>query len=660
MTWPQISSVTSTSMPLQAELLVPLDVTHLHVGSPVPARVEAAWKGTECSLAPGQIVAGTVMSLARRGKGMRDSNVVLSFHLSSCTGKADAFVSLTLFALIAQPGLSPGATPSGLVEAQPLADALGNAIGGGVGGGHGGGLRSASGAAAINSSFSLPVHTFPAHVKPGEVLGLHKVVLGMGEGNDKTTRVTGLGNDLRLEAGTSLVLIETPVGMGTELAKANSNPGSSGSSRGFHMTGTGGGGSELVPSGASVVTRSASSAPVAASPPLQPADTTEVCSADCTAVGAGAAEAVMPRVDAVARLRLTALGYSPRERKEMSTFGDETTLMYLDAENLLVTFDPHHLRERSAGAREVWRTVRVALIDPRSHSVKRAVDWRVQGEDPYVWAMPGGRVLVHLGGQLKLLDAQLHEMRSTSVEGRVAWIAVSPSGDRLAIGTVRERHTEAVHRDLESALSQEPEEDVLVHVLGAGFNEVGTAEQSSKASPPVLSDEGELRLNGDGHTHWRLTELQWDHTERGIGLLRSACRPSLSMSGSSMVFAVGCRTNGGRWYRMLRMDGHSLLKAESLPDEIEQAATGVCGGVFAVRSVKTTKTQSYGQPFLRKDLLEEEFGIYRVQDGKPLSTVHNTDLGFAEKAFALSPSGDQLAVAGRQAILFFTIDAPHP
>jgi hypothetical protein len=114
-------------------------------------------------------------------------------------------------------------------------------------------------------------------------------------------------------------------------------------------------------------------------------------------------------------------------------------------------------------------------------------------------------------------------------------------------------------------------------------------------------------------------------------------------------------TTNGTWYRMLREDGRPLLKAESTTDEIAQTAEGAIGGSFAVRVMKTSTPVDVSQPFSRLDLTQEEIGIYRSSDGAKLSSVVTNDFILAQNSYALSPGGDQMAVAGRDGIQFFEV-----
>ncbi len=617
-----VGEAVSPVRPLQTELIGPLDLSRVHEGSSVLLRVDLAWSGTGCVLRAGGIVRGHVVRVERRSKQVKSSEVELRFDAADCNGQPEVPFRLRLVALVEPAGgtFSPGG--SGTSEAPPLADAVGLSSGGGV--------RSASAASAINDAGTVVARNLPSRITPGQVIGIGRTTLRMGE--EGSTAIVAAGHDVRLERGTSLILTAMPV---AEADPAKVVAPTDGVKR-------------------SAVAPAATVVAAAVAPEPEPVDETEVCSGVCNVVNGMAVAGPEQTSTLQAKLPLGSLGYAPRERRRAPAFDNDTTLTYLSATSLLCTFDPHELRQRRSGE-EAGRTIRVVLIDPTTHSVKRVMRWRVEADDQYLWPLGGGRVLVHMGHELRLLDSELRPLRSVAAESRVAWVVSSPLGEHIAVGMVKERHSERVHRELEESMAREPEEDVEVRLLDGDLKPVLTAMRSSETAAPVLTDAGELRVRAGKRGQWRITEYRWDKTERTVASATSACRPILSAPERGVIFAVGCTRTGGRWYRALGPDGHALLKGESPSDEIEQTAEGTTDGTFAVRIVKTAKPWTYGQPFTREDLLKEEIAVYRGSDGRSVAAVTSDDFTLSQHSFALSPGGDQLSLAGADSILFYAV-----
>lgn len=635
---------TAPVRPLQTELIGPLEGSRIHPGSPVLLRVDLDWSGPGCRLRAGSIVQGHVVEAVKRSKTVKNAEVQLVFDAADCDGHPGMPHGFSLVALVGPAGGSSQTGQSGVSEAPPLAGAVGLSMGGGI--------RGAGSAAAINSVGLSPTRSLPSQILPGQVVDIRRVNLSVGTGVDGATVIVAVGHDARLEPATSLILMPrvAPIVLGAGAATPTGTvPVPTTATRSGVAASTGAGASVAVP---------AANAPAPAAMAEAP-DETEICSGACAVVkdpaAAGGQTGKM-----VASLPIGTLGYHPKVKRQVPSFDDETTLTYLDDHNLLCTFDPHQLRERPGSNEEVVRTIRAVLIDPRSQTVKRIVEWRVRGDNQYLWRLAGGRVLVHMGHELRLFDAELHPLRSIPVEGRVAWVASSPSSDHVAVGTIKERYAEFVYRELQNTSSEVPDEDVEVRVFDGDFHLLLTTHRSSHMLVPVLADEGELRVHAAGHGRWKITAYQWDQTEQPVVTTKSACRPVLSTPAHELIFVVGCSASGGRWYRMLRPDGHPVLKGDSPSDELEQSALGVADGAFAVRVVKAARAMSYGQPFNRSDLTKEEIAVYRSSDGATLSGVSSDDFAVSQLSYALAPSGDQMALVGHDSILFYAVKGVQP
>lgn len=393
---------------------------------------------------------------------------------------------------------------------------------------------------------------------------------------------------------------------------------------------------------------------------VAPPDETEICAGACTLVGGTGPIAAVEATATVASIRLDALGYQPTGNRELAHFGADTTVTYLDAQNLLCTFDPHLLRERTGLNEDSARTIRAVLIDPATHTVKRVLDWHVRGDGQYLWRLSSGRVLVHMGHELREFSANLKPLRSIPLNGRLAWVAAAPSGDFVAIGTIEEMYSAGVRQELEQALADDPEESVKVRVVDRSLNLLLSGSRSSRMPTPVLTDTGELRVHQERGSRWKVSEIRWDRTEHTIANIHSVCRPVLSTPESGLIFALGCTASGGRWYRMFRENGHSLLKADSPSTEIEQGAQAALAGNFVIRTVETVRSMGYDQPFRPFDLSRETIAVYSGTEGARLASITSGDFAYSKLAFALSPAGDQMALAGRDALHFYKVKDVAP
>ena len=624
---------TSPQVPLLAELLAPLDAAKLSRGAAVLAKARFDWNDPTCRLRAGSVVSGHIIDIEQRSKQNKGSSLTILFDHADCDGRIIP-IHFTLYAIVAKTEVDEG---------RPLNDASG--LFGSISP-HpiilpGGGMAGVHAQIDLNQDMNVnrnaPSANLPHAVELGQVVGLKKVTLSVGTGADGASVLATDKGDIRLEGATQLVLIPKAATVPTEA-------------------------SPPLTAKAEEPTLPESNPPPPIEAPRRPEpvaapeiDETEICSASCSAVPSAAGPALATSSLSLATARL---GSIPHNNREYAAFDFDSTLTYLDAQNLLFTYDPHKLRQRLPGGirTEFMRTIRAVLLDPTTLSVKRVLDWQVQGEGQYIWHAGPGQVLVHLGHHLRLLGPNLSVIREIAVPGQLSFVSVSPSGDHIAVGTLHERYSREMYDLLVAALHVEPEEDVDIQLLDSNFTVLLTTRQSSSLPPPVLSDAGEIRINSSGHNRWRISEYLWDHTDRTIATTISECRPNIATPLPESVFLVGCtRFPLRNWYRMIRLDGHPILEGHGSSQEIEQSSSSRNELDFAVRVVRTIHAKSRGDVFRKEDLQEQEISVYRAIDGKRLFLTANPGVSLAEQSFALSPNGRQLAVLSDATISLYSI-----
>jgi hypothetical protein len=626
----------------------PLDVSRLKPGARVLAQVTEDWKTTDCHLRLGALIQGNVVQVVRRSKAEKTSSMQLAFNLADCNNHPATAYPFTLIAVIGPFGDPAPNGESGMSEAPPLADAPGLMIGASSGGSSQiapSGMRSIEAASTI-TDYTMQAgrtRTLPSHILLGQVIDSPHIDLAVAAGLNGATVVSAYKTDARLERRTTMILLPSSSFIVKDRMTAEANR---------HQPASSPSATTAAPSSTPGVPSAAALTP----PPPPDIDETDICSGSCNILGpltsrAGSSSAV------VASLSIDKLGYSPHDKERSLFFDHNTTLTYLDEHHLLCTFDPHRLRIRAKDDADSIRSIRAVLVDTSTHTITHLMDWRVRGSDGYLWRLGSGQVLVHLGHELRLFDAELKPIKSIPVEGAVAWVVSSPSNDHIAIAVVHKRYSANEYVAFQ-ALSLTPDEDLEVRVYDQNLHLLSASIRSAQTFPPVLSDAGELRVDHVSRAHWKLVEYGWDKSLHTLASVKSACRPQLSAPARGLTFVVGCMyTTGAPWYRMLRSDGHPLLKAESSSDELAQSAQAALAGSFAVRLLKAVRPMNVNQPFNRSDLTLEEIAIYRTSDGARLSSVVTNDFILAQDSYALSPGGDQMALAGQNSILFYSVKA---
>ncbi len=612
-----------SQQPLQVDLLAPLDVGKLNSGSRIFAKARIEWSTSTCHMRAGATVSGHVIEVVRHSKDSKGASLTVLFDTVDCEGHP-AHIPLNVFAIIAavQPSQDIPLADYGSFGAASTGPHMGG--GGGGGGGHAAVPMDRNQDIAVTAS-GKPL-TLPAVIEPGQVFGQKNLLLAVGTGTDGGSTLSSPRGNFRLESGSQLVLMRKPVvSPAAETAVVASAKTSSSSTE--------------------TAESKASDTQPLPPPPKPEVDETDICTSPCTVLSSSTDN--NPASAGTASILPTApFGYIPHERAEYNALNHEAALTFLDDHNLLFTFDLHRIRHRySDGVRtETIRIIRAVIVDPVTHQTKRATDWQVQGNGQYLWPLGHGRLLVHLGHTLNLMDAHLESIRSIPVSGQLTFVSLSPDGIHIAIGTLHERHNREMHDQLAEIIHSEPEEDVDVQVFDDNFKLLLTSYQTTTHPPPVLSNVGQIRVISTKPNHWRILEYTWDRNTRVIADLLSACRPEISTPLPQSLFLVGCNTSPLRnWYRVLRSDGHPILLDPGSSREIEQAASSDDNSQLAVRVVHTDHTKANGDYFHKEDLVSQQISVFRVLDGKRLFGI-SVNASLADQSYALSPSGDRLAV----------------
>jgi hypothetical protein len=616
-------------LPVQATLVKAIEAGRVKVGDTVLAKSKTDWLGPRCMLRRGATLKGRIVAAAARSKAAKTSSLNLVFESAECDGKALQPLFLTVAAVVAP---DPDQESDGS-HYQPLSQAVGAGIGG-SNSGAGGNLRSVTGAAATVYDEPRSVKQ-PKSVLPGQVVGIPRLKLSVGNGPENSSTLSASGQNVRLEPGTQLILVPT-VRAGEAAAPARLNE-----------------------STAAPATRSRSQAAVSQTVPaaVEEGDETEVCTPPHCTVALSPSENEPGVIRATATLSTKNLGYFLRPDHEMYRFDYDAALAYAGPQKVLFTFNPHVLVARAGESAPQMRTIRGVLIDLASKKVEKTVDWRVLDAGRYLWPAGNDGILVHVGRELRLYGSGLKLEQQLSLDGALSFVRVSPSGTYFAVGVVRERHSPAIHQQLAEAENREPEEDVEVHVLNAKFVSLATVLRSSRDVPPVLSDRGEIQIPAIGKNRWRIVEFSWDGQRRVLGQVSSTCRPEASSLPPDLLFVVGCdRQADGRWYRMLRADGKPVLKGWSPSADLGHTAVGI-GNAFSIGIAHATISINPDAPFRSRDIANQHIAVYDAENGQRIFAITIAGPVPTQQTFALAPQGNRLAVLEQNDIAIYEVPA---
>ena len=608
--------------PVQAELMTEVNAHLVKVGAIVYARVAVDWQGTDCSLRNGAILEAHVLSVSPYRDNGKTSQLDLAFTRAQCGAPKLGAFNLMLAAIAAPPqnsdlGIITAALPLSTSGAGGLAA-----------------LKTMQMSSSINLHLDTPVYQFPIspRMQMGDVSGIKGLKLSVGAGLENSTALVSKGRDVSLEKHTLLLLVPA---QGT-FPRMNASAGSS----------------QPIPAGA------AGSVDNAASPAQPPVDDLDICAPpQCNvALPQGTAK---DGLKPAASISIRELGYAPRPQKQMDTFDQDEVLTYLSGRELLVTFNPHILAPRHALGASGYtvRVIRAALLDTETHRVMRTVDWESPDNHEYLWPLGQGRVLVHVGSELRVYGEGLELAKRIPLDGPLAFVRVTPDGNFAAVGVIHEGHTPDLHAELTRSLNRDPDEDVDVLVLNRNFEPIAKSTARSGLMPPTLLNEGQAKLLAQAKMHYRISMLTWDNQAFTVARFNSSCTPELSSFAPDLIFLVSCdKRTDVREFRVLHWNGKLSLKGGSSPDDYGFAVKGSEDrGAFVVKTVQSSNPVALGEQVKAADLSSDVLGVYRATDGKRLLDVRVGSPSSSRDGYALAPDSSQLAVLTRDQISIYSV-----
>ena len=613
--------------PVEAEFLAHFNVRHMTPGGRVFARVTSDWTGPNCVLRQGSILEGNV-ELAEPRVHRSESRLALSFKRAQCNGTEMQPLDL-LLAAVADAPLNWSMAPDSQFS-MPMS--FSNPHGNGMPG---------FGAAGIGDQYTGRleltgiVHRFPMRpdMKPGTVIGIRGYKLDIGTGPNQSSVLSSRIGDVSLGAFTQLLLVPKSSAFKTStvvLVRRKREAGEASDSANVRP--------EPEPNSSNLDT---------CAPPGCAVDL-PVSAQELQGHSAGS-------------IPLRPLGYVPRSHMILDAFVDEEALAWLGSNELLFTFNPHRLIKRSRPGQPSQarlRVVRAVLLDTQTRAIIRAVDWEIADSRQYLWQLNAGRVLAHIGNELRIYDSGLQVVKTVPLAGPLSFVRISPDANLLAVGVLRERHPEDLHASLRESTGREPEEDVDVSVLDKDFNTIGHASTVSGLLPPTLLNEGQVKLLARANNAYRLAMNNWENKETTLAHFTSLCTPELSSMAPDLLFLMSCNEDGRPEYRILGADGKMLLRGKSIPRELGQEVVGSDGSNrFAMKVVYADRELSAGEAFKRSELESEQIRVYESGHGKRLVTLHVDDPPTSHNSFALSPDGTQLAALSGLQVKLFAIAA---
>lgn len=616
--------------PFAVQLVSYIDVHHFHAGSPFYVKAVHDWSALGCSFRTGQILEGKVALASPRAKKSGPSQLAISFEKTPCLYNKvsiDLVVAAAFFDASANIPSSPfpimrttASSSAGVSSAQRSFVVQGMEL------------------AAMGKGLERP------SLKPGDVRGIKGVSLRVGEGPGRTSILESRAQDVWIDKEAVLLLVPAAIAFLTTTAPNVEINLSHGSAPAIEL----GEPHNSEPAALNIP----ASAPVPPAPPREflPCEP-PVCSVD---LPAAAPENLGKASQSIA---LRPLGYAPRPQKEIGELEHDDAMAWLGSHQLIVAFNPHKLiaRDPATAWADTLRRVHAVVLDVNTRKVVSTADWSLSDRQPYLWQLSANRVLVHVENELRVLNEDMKVEQRIALDGPLSFVRISPNGELVAYAVTHERHSPELHTKLREALDSDPDEDVSIRILDKEFHTIAEATSTRQIMPPILLNEGQVRMLAAPDAKYRLEMIPWQGQPKTIARFTSGCLPSVSSFAPDLLFVSTCSPqSGAHEYRILRPSGAVVLHGKSDPRNLGQSVLGA-EQKFAVKVLHANRAIPEGSAFHGADIDFAEVRIYRAHDGRVLNAIQIGSPPPSSGAFALSSDGSQLAVFSNTAVNLYSV-----
>lgn len=138
-----------------------------------------------------------------------------------------------------------------------------------------------------------------------------------------------------------------------------------------------------------------------------------------------------------AQISLAKLGYTGLSAAARQSGGANLSVDFLDADHVLVTFNPKKLFKRlpECPPSHADRQVHAMVLAVPGGTVVKEADWYLHDSRRYVWRLGDGRVLMRRLNKLYEVDSNMNERLIFDSPEDLVWVSVTPDGKQIIVET---------------------------------------------------------------------------------------------------------------------------------------------------------------------------------------------------------------------------------
>ncbi len=269
----------------------------------------------------------------------------------------------------------------------------------------------------------------------------------------------------------------------------------------------------------------------------------------------------------VLRIPVDALGYRVPGKLYLLSGYTSSSLDFLDATHLLLTFRRPHLLTREPESVGLDQVVQADVLELPGGRVVAEKEWVLRDRGRYVWRLGEGRALVRIGSRLFETGDDLEMRPVFDSPSHLKLVEASPDGELLLIESERERHTPEQHRQLvlhaELIGADPPAEDVEIRLARLDEKRLLMSARADQVGDLPATLNGYLGQVKTGEQHWAIRFHPFSKPQPDPGQVvtqvDSTCAPEEKVLSEQSVLVLTCPPkHNDRFVEVYTLSGQKL------------------------------------------------------------------------------------------------------
>ncbi|HEX6494966.1 MAG TPA: hypothetical protein VF018_05750 [Acidobacteriaceae bacterium] len=370
------------------------------------------------------------------------------------------------------------------------------------------------------------------------------------------------------------------------------------------------------------------------------------------------------------RIPVEPLGYRPPGRLYLLARYSSSSLEFLDATHLLLTFREPRLLLRQQGSDGLDQVIQADVLELPGGNVVAEDHWLLHDRGRYLWRLANDKVMLRIGSSLYQVDSKLHLKELFTSPTELEEVETSPDGNLLVVESEHEKHTPEEHARLmqKAALSGSgrPREDVQIRMMRLDQPKLVMSAHAEVAGDLPATTDGFFTQQRLKENVWKVVFHPYEKPEPSSGdtiaQIDSACEPSEKVLNEQSLLVLSCRPG-----RDERFVAAYSLNSKKLWDgrwqsnftwpafRVAQDGTSVAISWLAVNHPVSDR-----EPINDEDVQNQVVSVLDSRTGSLRAALQLKPIVSAGGNFALSADGNRLAVLNRGAIEVYDLPAPVP